>query len=488
MAEIFSIGRSGLSVAKKALETTSHNIANANTEGYSRQRVNQVANPPHLKDGLVMGNGADIRRIDRVHDEYVEKRLLTNISEKNYYEARSNELDNVQNIFNEVDNEGLHHILNRFFNSFRELANNPENESVRSIVRDNAQLVVGDFHRIRQELDEAAQAIDLKVETKIKELNEDIKNVAKLNKQIRTLEVTGDEASDLRDQRDEVIVKLAEQFDLLTYEDNRGNFNVQIGNVGTLVTGGETIELAVGKVSKEKSLNNMEGSLVIFFDKRPGSFITHKFQRGQLGASIEVRNNEIQRLQQQIDSIAYEFSHVVNNIHNQGFVNRKIEMDVEGKPSSIDRFGPTTGINFFEEIGDKDEAARNINLSEEVLADLSNIVTSLSPNKVGDNRVAIAISKIQHEKFLDEGNSTLEEELLKSVADIGLKAGKSNIDLEQANGILAQIKSVKERASGVSLDEETTNMIRYQKAYEASARVLKTSGELFDTVLGIMPR
>jgi len=110
----------------------------------------------------------------------------------------------------------------------------------------------------------------------------------------------------------------------------------------------------------------------------------------------------------------------------------------------------------------------------------------LEPNAPGDNRVAVAISKLQHEKLLDEGTSTLEEKYLQSIAHVGLETGKARLDTEQSEGILAQTRSLKERISGVSIDEETANMVRYQHAYDASAKVLKTADDMFKTVLGIM--
>ncbi|MCK5882522.1 MAG: hypothetical protein KAG61_02445, partial [Bacteriovoracaceae bacterium] len=149
MSDLLSIGVSGLNVSKKALETTGHNMANANTEGYSRQKVVQTSNTPISKGGLVHGTGARIVNINRVHDEFIEKRLNASISEHEYFQERSLQLEQVENIFNEIDNEGLNKILNRFYNSFRDLANQPENETIRSVVRDNASLVTKDFRRIR---------------------------------------------------------------------------------------------------------------------------------------------------------------------------------------------------------------------------------------------------------------------------------------------------------------------------------------------------
>ena len=115
MSDLLSIGVSGLNVSKKALETTGHNLANANTEGYSRQRVSQTTNTPISKGGLIHGSGARIVNINRVHDTFVEKRLNSTISEHEFFKERSLQLEQVENIFNEIDNEGLNKILNRFY-------------------------------------------------------------------------------------------------------------------------------------------------------------------------------------------------------------------------------------------------------------------------------------------------------------------------------------------------------------------------------------
>jgi flagellar hook-associated protein 1 FlgK len=121
--------------------------------------------------------------------------------------------------------------------------------------------------------------------------------------------------------------------------------------------------------------------------------------------------------------------------------------------------------------------------SSEIKKDLKNIATGLEPNNPGDNRIAIAISKLQHEKVLGQGTTSFEEAYLKSLGDIGLSAGKARIDTEQSSGLVAQAKALKERISGVSIDEETANMVKFQHAYEASARIMRTADEMFKTVL-----
>ncbi len=487
MADLLSIGVSGLNVSKKSLETTGHNLANANTEGYSRQRVVQTSNTPISKGGLIHGTGARIVNVNRVHDEFIEKRLNASISEHEYFQERSLQLEQVENIFNEIDNEGLNKILNRFYNSFRDLANQPENETIRSVVRDNAALVVKDFHRIRNTVDSIARNVDQKLLMDVEGINQTVEHLSTLNKKIASLEVVNAETGDLRDQRDLAIRDLSKFFKIHTYVDERGNYNISARGVGTLVSGGEYQKLAVLTNPKEDSGNNMAGSVEVVFQNRPNNPITNKFVDGTFTSLLKVRNEDIQRLQSGIDDLAYEFMKTTNAVHRRGFVSRTIEIDENGKPAMMDKKGPTTGLDFFKDPIQRDGAALMIDLSDSVKDDLSNIVTSLEPNSPGDNRVAIGISKLQHEKILDDGSTTIEEKFLSMVGEVGMKAGKASLDSEQSDGILAQTKALRERLSGVSIDEETANMVRYQQAYDASAKVIKSADEMFRTVLGLLP-
>ncbi len=486
MSDLLSIGVSGLNVSKKALETTGHNLANANTEGYSRQRVSQTTNTPISKGGLIHGAGARIVDVNRVHDPFVEKRLNGTISEHEFFKERSLQLEQVENIFNEIDNEGLNKILNRFYNSFRELANQPENETIRSVVRDNAALVVKDFHRIRETVDNLARNVDKKIEMDIVGINQLSEQISVLNKKISSMEVVGAETGDLRDQRDLAIRNLSAFFEVNTYIDNRGNYNVAAKGLGSLVSGGVFQKLAVMSRNKDDSTNNMAGSIEIVFEDRPQSAVTQKFVNGTFASQLKVRNEDLRQIQDGIDHLAYSFIKTTNAVHSKGYVNRQVALDEQGNPVAYDKRGPTSGIDFFTEPTAIEGAAHAIDLSDAIKEDLSNISTSLAPNAAGDNRVAIGISKLQHEKLLDDGNSTIEEKFLQMVGNVGVKSGKAKLDTEQSEGILAQTKAIRERLSGVSVDEETSNMVRYQQAYDASAKVIKSADEMFKTVLGLV--
>lgn len=483
MADLLGIGRSGLNASKKSLEVTGHNLSNVNTEGYSRQRVMQSTAIPISVGGYIQGTGVKVDGVRRFNDEFIDKRLSNALANNSFYEARTENLEQVENIFNELDSDGLNQVLNKFFNSFRELANQPENETIRSVVRDNANLVVKDFRRIRGTLDTQSVNIDRKIENSVAEVNQLLHHIADLNGKITSIESAQGETGDLRDQRDIALRNLSENFKIHTYVDEKNRFIITAQGIGTLVTGLHVQELGTMTRNKNQSSNGMNGSVEIVLKDRPSQKITDQFKGGTLASIIKVRNDDLKKLQNDIDGIAYQFTTSVNTIHRQGFVNRPITIGADGKPAAIDLKGPTTGLDFFKQPLSVEEAGNFIDLSDSVKKDLSNIAAALDPNAPGDNRVAIAISKLQHERISGEGSVTLEEQYLQTIGSIGLETGKARLDAEQASGILAQANSLRERLTGVSIDEETANMVRYQQAYQASAKIMQAADDMFKTVL-----
>lgn len=484
--DLLSIGKSGLGTAKQSMSTTSHNIANANTEGFSRQEVRTETGVTLSQGDYALGTGVEIQSIKRSHDELVEKKLNNSITNHKFNEERTLQLGHVEEVFNEINSDGMNKLMNRFFNTFRELSNQPENETIRNAVKENAKIVTSDFHRIQSNLDDIRSSINKKLTLSISEINGITNNIAKLNKEINIQEVSGAMANDLRDQRDKSLRTLTEFFPITTYSDNKGQFVVNIEGVGSIVSGSMTQELDIGSIVQAGENSADKGNVEIFFKNRPSIAISDKLKNGTLGAQLKTRNDELVGLEKQLDELAHGLVLATNSIHRRGFANYPVPVDAEGIPVPNAAKQKVTGINFFKEPLDLKRAAEYISLSDDIEADPNNIAAALEANKPGDNRVALAISKLQHEKVLGSGTTTFEEQYLKSVGNIGLQSGKSKVDEEQSHGILAQAKSFKERLAGVSLDEEAANMVRYQNAYEASAKVIRASDEMFKAVLGLM--
>ncbi len=487
MSDLLNIGKSGLFASKRAMSTTSHNIANANTDGFSRQEVRQETSVTMPEGDYVLGTGTQIQSIKRQHDELVEKKLNTSLTGNNFDKERALQLGHVEEIFNEINSEGMNKVLNRFFNSMRELSNQPENETIRNVVKENAKIVVGDFHRIQSNLDDVRGQINKKISLAVDDINMLTKNIAKLNKEINIEEVTSGMANDLRDQRDRSIRTLAEYFPIQTHTDDQGQYIVGVEGLGSLVSGSLSQELKVGSTVKQGQNSSDKGDVEVFFASRKSLNISENLKGGTLGALLKTRNEEIIQLEGQVDELAHGLVLATNAIHRKGFANHPVPTDAQGNPIPNAAGRQVTGINFFKEPLDMKRAAEYIDISDEIKEDVNNIATALSPNTPGDNRIALAISKLQHEKVLAGGTTTFEEQYLKSVGHIGLQAGKAKINEEQSGGILAQAKSVKERLAGVSLDEEAANMIRYQNSYEASAKVMRASDEMFKAVLNLLP-
>ena len=480
-ADLFNIGRTSLHASKTSLKTTSHNIANANTEGYSRQKVTQETNTPVAEGNYVLGTGTNIKSIKRVHDKLIETKLNHSLTNSNFHEERTFQLERVEEIFNEINSDGLNKILNKFFNSFRELSNQPENEVVRALVKDNAQLVVNDFNRLDEQVTGVKENIDRKIQGSVTEINSLANSIATLNKEIVNIENTAGETGDLRDQRDMAVRTISEFLKVNTYEDQKGQYVVNIVGAGSLVAGGLVNELQAQSVTQDSAQD--EGQVELFFKGRVKNTFSSAVDTGKLGAALKVRNEEIAELKDQMNELSFGLTKATNAIHKRGFINRKIPMDENGNPIQNASTGKITGINFFKDLDSKKNASQKIALSDDILEDLNNISTGLAPNSPGDNRIAIAISKLQHEKILNDETSTFEETYLKGVGKIGLATSKSKIDQEQAKGILTQAQSVKERLTGVSIDEEAANMVKYQHAYDASARMIRVADEMFDSVL-----
>ena len=385
-----SIGRTGLNVSKQAIETTSHNISNANTEGFSRQRIDQQANRPVRKNGIIVGTGASINGVNRVEEKLLTKKIINTTSEHEFHRERDIQLRQVEELFNEVNADGLHLVMSKFFNAFRDLATEPENETMRSLVKDTAEVVTRDFRRIGQTLDTASQSIDQQIRISVDQINHLTESIAKTNRQIAEFEGSGDTTGDLRDERDRLVKDLAKIIPVHTYVDNRGNFVVNAKNVGSLVSAGQTTELMAKSLNREQSTNDRPGSVEVFFKGRSSANITKKISGGELGALFQTKNNTIYSLKKNMDELAYNFVNRVNDIHRQGF-------KAEGYPANL----RGDQINFFQEIGPKTDASTRIFLSDEVQDDLQNIVTSIYPNTPGNNEVALKISDLQFEKNMN---------------------------------------------------------------------------------------
>ena len=463
---IMNTGRSGMVAAKAAIATTGHNVANANTVGYSRQKVEtSTGRPESIGGNAVIGTGTSIRRVDRVNDEYIEKQLRNSGRELAHMEEKDLVLKQTEDVFNEMGGEGLNRLMSRFFNEFRKLGNEPNNEAIRESVREASQAMCNDFHRLRSEVEDVRKHIDARIEGNCGEINALAVEIKDLNMKIKTTEMGGAHPNDLYDSRDMALKKLATYMDLSMHKDGEGNYIVDVKGVGPLVAGPVTTEFNVFR-SGADGQGKPEAAYDVKTSASAAGVVTHQVKGGKLGALLQTRDETLSTILDRLDELAVNVSSSVNGIHSQGFTRNGEQ-----------------GIDFFSPVTQKERAAEFIDLSDHVKDSVNNIATAAVPDAPGDNRVAIAISGIQSMHLLNEGKATMDDFFNSIVSDVGVASARNKSAMNQQKDINTQLGKMRDQISGVSIDEETTNLLQYQHAFDASAKVIQVADEMLKTVL-----
>lgn len=472
IANVMDTGRLGMTAAKASVATAGHNISNAATEGFSRQRVETVTNEPQPGLGAKnrIGRGVLIGSINRINDGYLEKQLRTSKKDLAHFEEKDLLLNQVEGIFNELDSEGLNRQITKFFNDFRQLGNEPEREALREAVRESSRAVTKDFQRLNASLKDVTAFADARIEAAVKDLNSLSEQLKGLNLKIKSQETGGGSSNDLRDQRDEILKKINEYIDVSSYEDEKGSYVVGVRNVGPLVVGGATAEKFTVHRSPANERGKQDGAFDINFSSYADNNVTHLLKGGKLGALLEVRDEVVSKMQTKLDDLAYHFSNSVNEIHQQGVTRSGIK-----------------GVNFFKTLNEKKDAAEYIGISDAVNQNLDNIAAAAVTNAPGDNRVALMIAGLQHSKPMANGTASFDDFFNSIVSDMGVIRGRNTDSLTQQGNVVRQLGKMREQISGVSIDEETANLMQFQHIYDASARVIKVADEMLKTILELGP-
>lgn len=462
---LLDMGRRGMAVSQSALQTTSHNIANKSTEGYSRQRVDVETNPAIGDGNQRVGTGSRLSAISRTNNPWLEKQLEREGSNLSYLEGRSAALQRLESAFNEQSVKGLNSTMADFFNSFRELANNPESLTNRTVVRDSATALIKNFQDVDRQLKSVTGELNNTIQVGVDEANSHIKEIAQLNEKIQSIEITGASANDERDRRDLLVKKLAEKMDISYAEDPKsGMINITAGKTGVLVAG--TSFHTMDTVTNE---NGQTEVMYPLSEKGTHVDITDQFKRGALGGAIELRDGFVANMRNDVNDLSYNIASEVNKAHMEGF----------------DRYSKQ-GEKFFNLPDDGTFSLKDLKVNQDIMTDVGRIAAAARPNSPADNTVANVIHSLQYKPVMgDEGTYTFDNFYNSKVGEVGVLSQKAQANLDSQKNIVDQLKNVRESVSGVSLDEEAQKMIEYQKAYEASARIIKMADEMFDTVLNL---
>lgn len=472
MSRIWSmmdVGRRSMMNSQSALQTTAHNIANKSTEGYSRQRVDMLSNLPVGEGKLRIGMGARAGAVNRTNNAYVERQLEREISSSGHFEARAEMLGRVEQVYNEQVNKGLNHSMGNFFNAFRELSNNPESLATRTQVKETAENVTRDFQRVNNQLKEIQRDADFRIATKVEEINQITKEIANLNEKVQAVEIQGVTANDERDRREQLVKELGQKVNIRYAEGKDGAITITAGNTALLVSGYSQMDLRTA--STPAGDGKGEGNFDIYYKNTENSTptnVTKQLIGGEIGGLLQVRDEVCNELLDNMDVLAYSLAEEVNNVHMQGY----------------DRNG-RTGNLLFAQPGDIRNASERMAIDEGVANDVSMIVAAGKPDAPGDNRIANILSGLQYRQTMEDGSATFDDFYNSIVGQVGIETQRANSASESQKDIVTQLKNVRESISGVSLDEEASKMIEFQKAFDASARLIRTADEMMDTVLNL---
>lgn len=466
MPNLANIGLSGMTASKAAITTTGHNIANANTDGFSRQRVETETNMPQSYGNRgQLGTGTLIGRVSRTNDEYLEKQIREGTRDMSHLEEKQMALKQTEDIFNEMNGDGLNRVVSKFFNEFRKLANEPESPALRQAVREASQAVVNDFHRLRSEVDQVRKHIDSRIEGYTSEVNADAQELKELNMRLLVANASKTPANDLEDKRDLVLKKIAGYMDVSTHKDEMGNVVVDIRGVGPLVAGPEVSKFRVERTGPDDQ-GKPTNAYDVISEAAAHENVTHRVHGGKLGALIEVRDELLSTVVDRLDDMAFSLSKAVNEIHANG---------VTGDGQQ--------GVVFFKDLDSKERASEYIGLSDSINRNINNIATAVRSNSPGDNRIALAIAGLQDQKLMNGGTSTADEFYNAIVSDVGVASGSVMNKMNQQKDIMLQLNKMRDQISGVSIDEETANLMQFQHTYDASAKVIQVADEMLKTVL-----
>ncbi len=474
---MMDMGKRSMMNNQTALQTVGHNIANKSTEGYSRQRVDITAADPTGLGKDRIGNGSRTASVSRTNNPYLERQIGFETGKRGFFKGQNEAMTRVEQVYNEQANKGLNTFVGDFFNSVREFANTPESLATRTQVRESATFMAKDFQRIDKQLNDIAADLDGQVGTLVHDINGITSEIAKLNTEIQMVTAQGGPANDERDRRDLLIKQLGEKINIKWAEGRDGTVTINAGNQALLVTGDDAKRLEVRATPATDT--KREGNVDVYYVNSEHTSpirVTDQLSGGQMGGILDTRDRMIGGLLKKNDEMAYALANSLNDIHANGF----------------DAYGHQ-GSEFFETPLEVEGAAANLRLNEAIVKDPGRIAGAAVTNSPADNRVANAMAQLQYQSVIGSADgmpgaekaATVDEFYNSIVGEVGIQShGAQNAEANQDN-IVKQLSNLRESISGVSLDEETQKMIEFQKGFEASARIIKTADEMFDTVLNL---
>lgn len=558
---VFNMASKALLVQQKAINVTGNNIANVNTPGYSRQKLNVETNAPLTSSLGPMGDGVRATGIERKYDRFLGAQIINESQTMGRWEAQKSGLERAEIVLNESGGYGLNHALSEFWTTWQDLSNSPENKSVRAVLVSKSEFLADSFNKNYADLQEAQKDIDAGILGTIEDINRITEDIASLNEKIMATETTGVNANDYRDSRDLLLKELSGMVQINTFENSNGLINISLADGKALVEASSSWDL-----STQVNASGLRDILWVHNDGSTAD-ITGMINDGKLKGYLTTRDTLIGGYLDNLDNLAQSIMNEVNSLHRSGYgldgssgldffsggVSEVMDSALtiyaaEGSTSSfsitlvpgaapgdvnVNTDATTGNITVQIEDGTTDydaiatalethanidsvafaagsgatawnlgagtdtvtisgsTAASGMQVNSAIVNGYNKIAAAEGYNTVpgdkpGDSRNAIAIANLQNSLTMNSGTATFDEYYHSLVSDVGQDVEQAELYHAHQSDMMLFMDNYRETVSGVSIDEEMVNLVKYQNAYEAAARVITTADELLQTVMNLI--
>lgn len=453
LTSLLSIARTALLTQQKAIDVTGQNIANASTEGYTRQRlILEPATPLQTPIGQI-GRGVTASGIERMRDQFLDASYRKENGDLGRFNTAKDLLGQIEGIFGEPSGTGLSNGIDQLFSAFGDLANDPTSKTARNLVSQAGASLAQRFQDVDRRLTDANTDVTARMRGAVTDVNQIVSQIADLNVRIQAGTAGNREAPDIKDQRDKLVDQLSGIVGVRVLQRPDGTIGVAAGDA-LLVDGGSFSTLDVRDNGSGKFSVGMTGTTG-----------TINLQGGSLAALAELSASTIPGLRSKLDTLVRGIVTEVNTLHKTG----------TGLTGG-------TGIDFFNPTG---LTAASMALSQQVRLSSDNIAAGKS-GAAGDNANALALSALRSTGVASFSGATIGEAFQGFVSDLGVTLRDVTSKQTAQEIVVSHADTLRQSISGVSIDEELTGLIGQQNAYKAAARLVTVADDMVQAVIAMV--
>lgn len=440
-----SISMSALATDQAEVDVSANNLANSSTPGYARRRVVLEEQPSYSSSSLGdIGRGVSVGSVQSIRDPLLDSRVQQETQQQSANQEIVNAMQSVQTLF-ATGNGGVADAMNTFFNGLQQLSTSPTDSTLRATVLTDANNLASAFQSTATQLTGTQQNLDLGVTQSVNQINQLTAQLAQVNAQLTSAQGSGLNGNDLEDQQQNLMSQLSSLIGFSVTQSSEG-LTLTTANGAPLVVGGDSFALST-------AVNSSTGFQDVL--SAQGQVITSRISAGQLGGIIQARDGQIAGVLSSLNTLATSFASAINTVNENGY-------DLNGdKGDAVFSVTPGSG------------AAASMSV---VITDPGQIAASASATASGDNSNLLAMINVGTQPLANSQTPT--QFLSGMVFQIGNDVSQAQSESDASSLMLQQLQSEQGSVEGVSTDEEATNLLMYQRAYQAAARVVSVVDNL----------